>query len=294
VLACAATVAGASALFWSGRARPLQQLTCLGGVTAVVAASVAEIADPGPVGLAVWATAAGLVVLGRLGRTTDPVLTMGVGAASLVAGGVVTVADWQGFGALLTVGTALALLAVGGVRGLVPDRAARIVVLLFGGVGLLWAGPSSLAYFAQDGGIATGAVTWAIGAGLVAATLVDGRRLLWAPRLVETAGGVALLGGAAITAAQRPSWATVFGIGTGVLLLALGAVHDRPVLSAFGAIGLLVNVPWAVARFFPGEGRVPLLVFVTGALVLAIAVWLTRDRLGPGWRRRPPSGLARP
>jgi hypothetical protein len=52
-------------------------------------------------------------------------------------------------------------------------------------------------------------------------------------------------------------------------------------LSLFGSIGLLVNVPWAIARFFPGQGRAPLLIMVSGVLIVLIAVMMARSgRLG--------------
>jgi hypothetical protein len=47
-------------------------------------------------------------------------------------------------------------------------------------------------------------------------------------------------------------------------------------LSVTGALGLLGNVPWAIAHFFPGEGRAPLLVLVSGVLLVAVAILLAR------------------
>jgi hypothetical protein len=66
-----------------------------------------------------------------------------------------------------------------------------------------------------------------------------------------------------------------------VALLALGATPGLQLLSLFGSVGLLVNVPWAIARFFPGQGRAPLLIMVSGALIVVIAVMVARSgRLG--------------
>ncbi|CAB4813386.1 unannotated protein [freshwater metagenome] len=50
----------------------------------------------------------------------------------------------------------------------------------------------------------------------------------------------------------------------------------RVLMSVAGSVGLLINVPWAISYYFPGEGRVPLLILVSGALVLAVAVLLAR------------------
>jgi hypothetical protein len=49
-------------------------------------------------------------------------------------------------------------------------------------------------------------------------------------------------------------------------------------LSVLGSIGLLVNVPWAIAWFFPGEGRAAVLLLASGALLVGVAVLLTRMR----------------
>lgn len=49
-----------------------------------------------------------------------------------------------------------------------------------------------------------------------------------------------------------------------------------------GAAGLLGFVPWAITWFFPGEGRVPVLILVSGVLILVLAVVLSR--LAPRFR----------
>ena len=45
----------------------------------------------------------------------------------------------------------------------------------------------------------------------------------------------------------------------------------------------LVNVPWAISHFFPGENLAPLLIAVSGVLLVVIAVVLTR--MGGRFRR---------
>ncbi len=71
--------------------------------------------------------------------------------------------------------------------------------------------------------------------------------------------------------------ATVAGLMVAVLLLAMGTLPDRAVMSLFGCLGLLVNVPWAISHWFPGEGRAPLLIAVSGVLIVLIAVWLSHQ-----------------
>ena len=72
-------------------------------------------------------------------------------------------------------------------------------------------------------------------------------------------------------------WWVLFGIATAGGLIALGMLPRQVLLSVLGSVGLLVNVPWAIGHFFPGEGRAPLLIMVTGGLIIAIAVLLTRS-----------------
>jgi hypothetical protein len=96
------------------------------------------------------------------------------------------------------------------------------------------------------------------------------------PSMVLLLGGAGTLAGAAVTGAQWTGFAPLFGIGTAVALLALGTLPGAVLLSVTGALGLLGNVPWAIAHFFPGEGRAPLLVLVSGVLLVAVAILLAR------------------
>ena len=77
--------------------------------------------------------------------------------------------------------------------------------------------------------------------------------------------------------------ATTLGLITAVALLAVGTTPGYVLVSLFGCIGLLVNVTWAIQHFFPGEGRVPLLISATGILLVGVAVLLTR--MGGRFRR---------
>jgi hypothetical protein len=104
--------------------------------------------------------------------------------------------------------------------------------------------------------------------------------------------------------------APLFGIVNAVGLLALGMRPGRVLMSVLGSLGLLINVPWTIGWYFPGQERAPLLILVSGALVIAIAVLMTkmggrfRDEFGAhhepaGQRRgqhgrrggRPPSAI---
>ncbi len=81
----------------------------------------------------------------------------------------------------------------------------------------------------------------------------------------------------AVTAAQEPAVATIAGLLTALALLGASMAPGRIALSIVGALGLLAFVPWTIAWFFPGEGRVPLLISVSGVLIIAIAVLMARS-----------------
>jgi hypothetical protein len=171
------------------------------------------------------------------------------------------------------VATACSLIAVAIVPTIPSTRGDQLLVGVIGGLALLESTPSALGYFSQDAGVVTGLTVWTIGATLL---LVGARRLVRLGLVVEVIGGLALVGGAALTGVQAPGFASIFGIVTAVGLVGLGMLPGQVLLSLFGAVGLLVNVPWAISWFFPGEGRAPLLIMVSGVLIVAIAVLLTR------------------
>lgn len=299
VLVCAVAVALESVLLWARRERPIQQLTFLGGVAVIAGALVAEVAEAGPVGLAVWIVGAVYLLLGLRRRTPLPLLTYSVGALALVVGAAITVDNWPGFGLPFIVATAGGLLALAVVPGLAPDRGDQVTAAVLGGVALLQSVPSTIGYFSPDAGAATGVTTWLVGCGLV---FLGARRLVRVPVVVEALGGLAIIGGAALTGFQWPGFAPIFGLVTAVGLIAIGMLPGQVLMSVFGALGLLVNVPWAIGWYFPGEGRAPLLILVSGALIVAVAIVLTRmgDRfrheLGPSdraaVRSKPASGHA--
>jgi len=279
-LACAGAVALQSGLLWWWRERPLQQLAFLGGLAAFAGAFVSEFASKGPVGLTVWTLGATYVYLGVRRHTPLPLLTGGLGALAVIVGAGITSTHWQGFGLVFAVATSFGLLAVAVVPGLAPTKADQLVVGILGGIALLQATSGALGYFAADAGIATGVTTWVVGGALLS---IGARRLVRLPVVAEVLGGGALIGGTALTGLQWHGFAPIFGIVTAVALVTLGMLPGQVLLSVFGSVGLLINVPWAIGWFFPGEGRAPLLIMVSGTLILAVAVLLTR--MGGRFRR---------
>ncbi|MGZ4554958.1 MAG: DUF2157 domain-containing protein [Mycobacteriaceae bacterium] len=274
VLAGAAGVAIESALLWWGRNRPVQQLSFLAAITVFLGAAVAQFfAPPGPPGLAVWIAGAAILFTGLRRYVQAPVMSEAFGAVAVFVGAIMVANRWQGFGMLLAVASALALLVLAMVPGLAPQRKDQLALGILGAIGLFQV-PGTLGYFSQDAGAATGLTAYAVGAVLL---FVGGLRLVRLPVVVEVAGGVTLLVGAALSWTQWHGFAPIFGAGTAVGLVALGMLRDRLLLSVLGSVGMLVNVPWIIVWVFAGEGRVPLLTLISGALILAIAVLLARQ-----------------
>lgn len=260
-------------VLWAWRQdRPVQQLTTLAGAVVAAGAFVATVAE-GAAGLAVWSLGAVYLVAGLRQGTPRPLLTQVVGAASLVVGSIMTVSNWLGWGGLFGLATGCALVGAASVPSEIMSSRDRLVLVVAGGIAVTQIAPATLAYWAAGAGIATGLATWAVGAGMLVA---GSRRLVRAPSAAVVLGGVALFGGAAITAAQSVGFAPLFGVATAVVLIALGMLPGRVLLSVIGSLGLLVNVPWAIVVHFPGEGRAPLLIMVTGVLIAAVAVLLAR------------------
>jgi hypothetical protein len=292
-LACGGAVALLSGLLWRGRERPLQQLTFLGGLVVTTGALVSEVVAGVPIGLAVWVVGVTFLVLGLRRMIALPVLTEGVGALAVLAGAVITVTDSQSFGLLFVIASAFGLLALASVGDLAPERADRVPIGVVGGVALVQAVPSALGWFSHDAGGATGLTTWVIGALLL---FVGARGRTRLPLPTELLGGAGLIGGAALTWVQWHGAAPILGIATAVALVGLGTLPGQVLLSVLGSVGLLINVPWAIGWFFPGEGRAPLLIMVSGALIIAVAVLLTRmggrlrQDLGSMRHGRPPGG----
>jgi len=94
----------------------------------------------------------------------------------------------------------------------------------------------------------------------------------------QIVGGAFLLIGASLIGRQNVGLATIVGLVFAVGLIALGVSPGHAMLSLFGLLGLLVFVPWTIAHYFPGSGSAPLMILVSGALIVVIAVVLARMR----------------
>lgn len=254
---------------------PLQQASALVALPVLVGCLLVQVVSGGLAALVVWTVGLAVFVCGLRRLTPIPSLTTVVGAVTLVVGGGLVSADWLTLGLLLTVCSAIGVIAVAAYSNGITVRSERWVLALVGSITLFQALPSTLIHFADQAGIVTGLVTWAIGVGIVAVAFLV-RRLHGRPAIVLV-GGLVAVGGAALCGVQSVAFATLFGLASAIAMVALGTRPGAAIMLLFGSLGLLVNVPWAVNWFFPGEGRAPLLIFVSGLLIIGVAVLLARS-----------------
>ena len=278
-------------LMWAGsrsagsgttlRQRPLQLIAFLLAWPVVTGSAVAHL--PGNLGqgavrgMTVWFTGAVLVWLGLYPITQLRLIWAVIGSVAALVGAALVASQYENLGLIFTLVTALGILALAVIPGLVTGSSLQIALGVIAAVVTLQIAPRTIGFYASEGGLATGLVTWAIG-GLI---LVAGvRNLVRLPRVAEILGAAVLVIGAAVIATQFTATSILIGLMTAVGLLALGMFPGRVLASVAGSVGLLINVPWGISHFFPGEGRVPLLILITGLLILGLAVLLAR-RLTP-------------
>lgn len=274
----AATIALAVAVLgtvlWWGRPRPLQQAASLGGGLLFLGTLMSDIAGSTAAGVVLWVGGALTVMAGIGSIITYPPLTIVVGGFASMFGSFMFDGDRRGLGLSLGCLTTAALLTLAVTRRPTLDTAQHAAL---GGIGLLTlalTAPQAIVWFADDAAIATGAVVWVIGATVLGLAIAGRPRLA---HVLEVIGGLVMLGGAAITGVQSGAVATLAGVVTAVGFVALGMLPGRVLMSVAGSLGLLVFVPWSISHFFPGEGRAPLLILVSGALLVGVAVLLTRQ-----------------
>jgi hypothetical protein len=68
----------------------------------------------------------------------------------------------------------------------------------------------------------------------------------------------------------------VLALGTVAALLAAGVVLRRVWLLAVGAVGVIIVVPRTANRYLPESFGTPLALFLIGACLLCLALWLAR------------------
>lgn len=271
----ALVVSGLSGAMWNGRFRPLQELTTFAGAVVAVGAALRLVASPSVMGLGVWVCGVALIALALARKVSTPYVAEFVGALAVVVGGGILTSVALSTGGPLASASAIGLVALALSARLVHDEIEVRFYVAMGLVAMLQSWPMTLNYYAQDAGLLTGIVVWVVGALSLAAAM---RSLVRSPLLVEWGASLVMLLGAAITQAQFASLAPALGLVTALGLLALGTRPGEVMLSFVGSVGLLVNVPWLVVRLFPGQVRAPVVIVITGALFVGLAVLLSREK----------------
>lgn len=272
-LVIAIVVGLVNAGLWAGRRRPIQEALVFASIIVAVGTAIGEPTDARWAGIAVWATGITFVAVSLWTKLALPLIPATIGSLSIIVGAYLTVLEWEGFGLLFLAFSSAALAALASIRGTFLRSPFDVLLGVMGIIGLVQGVPATLMYFAKDAGVMTGSVLWFFG---VLFFLVARAQLVRAEVVYQVVGGVAVLVGPAITGTQSLALATIAGLFISGTLIALGITPGRVLMSMFGLLGLLIYVPWSIAHFFPGEGRAPLLITVSGLLIVVIAVILAR------------------
>lgn len=271
LISLAATVLNGA--LWAGRSRPIQEAAFCASSSILIGTAIGDLTDARWGGLGVWALGIVTVVVALRRPPILPVIPVAIGGASVVVGAYLTVSAWDGLGFLFVIASASIMVAVASSARRHLAAPFDAVLGVIGIIGLVQSTPGALVYYARDAGVMTGLAVWIVGCILIAVARV---RLVRMDVAFQVVGALAVLIGPAITGTQSLALATVSGLVVSIVFIALGTMPGRVLLSMFGLVGLLVYVPWTVAHFFPGEGRAPLLISVSGLLIVAVAVVLAR------------------
>lgn len=276
VFGVAGTVTVHSGLLWWWRAtRPVQETVATAGVLVTAGALMAVlVGGPLAIGLVVACVALVVGAVGLTRMTPLPFVPIAVGALGTMVGGLFVSNTWTGAGMLTALGASTACLVLSVLPAApLPTQGERLALGVLGAATITMSLPGTLGWFSDQAAIVTGAVVAL--AGVVAIERGVRERVLL-PHVAEIAGGLLVIGGVALTGRQSVALATVAGLAVSAGFVALAMTPGRVLLSLVGCLGLMVNVPWLIGWFFPGEGRVPLLILVAGALIVGVAVLLSR------------------
>jgi hypothetical protein len=147
-----------------------------------------------------------------------------------------------------------------------------------------------LAFFAGVIAVFAGACAWVDGPGLVGlvlwafglAWLVLGWRRLVPPAVVALVAAPGLmLVAAGLTGGSWEAVAPLLGLVTAAGLLAAGTVLREFLVTGVGVAGVFVYLPMSGAEYFGETIGVPIVLLVTGALLIAVMVLLLRRGAGP-------------
>lgn len=272
-MAVALAVAVQNAPLWWRRERPVQQVAFLVAVSVTVGTAAGHVWSSGAAGSAVWVVGAVGVVLGLRHLTPVPILTLAVGAMSAFIGGQVMSGSWMAAALVMSTATVAMFAVLATLESFPTSPPERLVLGVVAGLGAFASLAPTIGYFSERSAVATGLVVWSIGVTLL---MIADRGWLRGPMGVAVLGAIGWIGGAAITGVDLDRAGPLFAVLTALAAIWAGVLLDRFPVSVVGAAGLLGTVPWAVIEWFPGEGRAPLLIMVSGGLILVMAFVLTR------------------
>lgn len=279
--AVATTVALASLALWRNRERPVQQFTAMAAMPIALGVFVSDHLSTTVGGLAVLALGAAVCSATLAHRLNVTLVALLTSTITGTVGAIMVMSQHQGLGGLL----ALAWVAV--LLWLAVSRTTTVHPLaerrLLGAVGCftsLQVLAPTIGYYAEHAQVSTGFTVTLVGAGIIALGVAD---LTVFRTLTVVAGGVPLLGGAAIASIDLRAVGPIIGVGLALGLVVAGIQWPQLPFTILGSLGLLVFVPWAIGHFFPGEGQAAIVTLVAGATLLAVALLLLRNsRSGRG------------
>jgi hypothetical protein len=129
-----------------------------------------------------------------------------------------------------------------------------------------------------DGPAMVGLVLWAFGL----AWLVLGWRRLVVPAVIALVAAPSLmLVAAGVTAGSWNAFAPMFGLLTAVGLFAMGTVVREFLITGVGVAGIFVYLPMSGAEYFGETIGVPIVLLLSGLLLILVMLYLLRRGAGP-------------
>jgi uncharacterized membrane protein len=188
--------------------------------------------------------------------------------------GVLTVdaLEWPGAPVAIAIGATVAAysLALWQLQDRPAQHLSTLLGLLIGAGGLMaaWDGPG-----------AVGLAVLAIGAGWLA---LGSRGVLPPPLVAGVLGLAACLIGPAITAGSWEHASPVIGLAVSVTLIVVGTMIHQFLVTGAGVLGLFAYVPYTLGVFFGESVGAPVILLVSGAMLLVVMFVLLRSRHGTG------------
>ncbi|TPW15934.1 MAG: hypothetical protein FD127_447 [Acidimicrobiaceae bacterium] len=205
-------------------------------------------------------------------RLRNFVWLLAVGALAGFTGVLVVDAlEWTGPGVAISIGCAVTACSLALWQG--KDRPAQQLSTF---VGALIATGGVMALIDGDGAIGVSVVS------IGAAWLVLGVGHVIRPKYAALPlGSLAMLVGPMIAAESWPNVAPVIGLAVAISLIAAGAARHEFVMTGAGVLGLFVFLPMTLGELFGDTVGAPLILLVSGALLLIVMLVVIRAKRRP-------------